>query len=142
VASDLRFMIDKRFADDGIVIAFPQRDVRVDPSRPIRVEMVARAAATRPCRHRREQTVTTTEGQTVVARSRSAGAVRRRGRARPLVCDRLVFLVVGSAGSRSCPSVVSSFTFAWLLGMISWARCRSFATPTDLAELWVSLTAR
>ena len=44
VASDLRFMIDKRFADDGIVIAFPQRDVRVDPSRPIRVEMVARAA--------------------------------------------------------------------------------------------------
>ena len=44
VASDLRFMIDKGFADDGIAIAFPQRDVRVDPSRPIRVEMVARAA--------------------------------------------------------------------------------------------------
>jgi ABC-type proline/glycine betaine transport system permease subunit len=67
VASDLRFMIDKRFADDGIVIAFPQRDVRVDPSRPIRVEMVARAAATRRAGHRREQTVTTTEGQTVVS---------------------------------------------------------------------------
>jgi small-conductance mechanosensitive channel len=81
VASDLRFMIDKRFADDGIVIAFPQRDVRVDPSRPIRVEMVARAAATRRAGHRREQTVTTTEGQTVVARSRSAG-VRSAARAR------------------------------------------------------------
>jgi small-conductance mechanosensitive channel len=45
VASDLRFMIDKRFSDDGIVIAFPQRDVRVDPSRPIRVEMVAPAGS-------------------------------------------------------------------------------------------------
>ena len=44
VASDLRFMIDKRFTDDGIVIAFPQRDVRVDPSRPIRVEMVTQTA--------------------------------------------------------------------------------------------------
>jgi len=43
VASDLRFMIDKRLADDGIVIAFPQRDVRVDPSRPIRIEMIAGA---------------------------------------------------------------------------------------------------
>ena len=41
VASDLRFMLDKRFADEGIAIAFPQRDVRVDPTRPIRVEMIA-----------------------------------------------------------------------------------------------------
>jgi small-conductance mechanosensitive channel len=45
VASDLRFMIDKRFADEGIAIAFPQRDVRVDPTRPIRVEMIAPVAA-------------------------------------------------------------------------------------------------
>ena len=44
VASDLRFIIDKRLAEDGIVIAFPQRDVRVDPSRPIRIEMIAGAA--------------------------------------------------------------------------------------------------
>jgi small-conductance mechanosensitive channel len=48
VASDLRFMIDKRFADEGIAIAFPQRDVRVDPSRPIRVEMIAPAASDAP----------------------------------------------------------------------------------------------
>ena len=44
VASDLRFMIDKRLAEDGIVIAFPRRDVRVDPSHPIRIEMIAGAA--------------------------------------------------------------------------------------------------
>jgi small-conductance mechanosensitive channel len=42
VASDLRFMIDKRLADEGITVAFPQRDVRIDATRPIRVEMVAR----------------------------------------------------------------------------------------------------
>jgi small-conductance mechanosensitive channel len=45
VASDLRFMIDKRFTEEGISIAFPQRDVRVDPARPIRVEMIAPSAA-------------------------------------------------------------------------------------------------
>ena len=45
VASDLRFIIDKRLADEGIVIAAPQRELRVDPSRPIRVEMVTPVAA-------------------------------------------------------------------------------------------------
>ena len=30
VASDLRFMIAKRFAETGIEIAFPQRDVHLD----------------------------------------------------------------------------------------------------------------
>jgi small-conductance mechanosensitive channel len=48
VASDLRFMIDRRFTDDGIAIAFPQRDVRIDASRPIRVEMVAPLASDAP----------------------------------------------------------------------------------------------
>ena len=48
VASDLRFMIDKRFADEGITIAFPQRELRIDATRPIRVEMVAPLAADVP----------------------------------------------------------------------------------------------
>jgi potassium efflux system protein len=42
LASDLRFMIDKAFADAGIVIAFPQRDIHFDDSKPLRIE-VARA---------------------------------------------------------------------------------------------------
>ena len=47
VASDLRFIIDKRLAEAGIVVAFPQREVRFDASRPIKVEVVA-GAATEP----------------------------------------------------------------------------------------------
>ncbi len=38
VASDLRFMIEKQFAESGIVIAFPQRDIRIDAARPLRIE--------------------------------------------------------------------------------------------------------
>lgn len=45
VLSDLRFMIEKRFAESGIVIAFPQRDVRLDATKPLRVEVVPAAAA-------------------------------------------------------------------------------------------------
>jgi small-conductance mechanosensitive channel len=44
VLSDLRFMIEKRFAEAGIVIAFPQRDVRLDAAKPLRVEVVPAAA--------------------------------------------------------------------------------------------------
>lgn len=40
VASDLRFMIDKRFAEENIVLAFPQRDVHIDSAQPLRVEVV------------------------------------------------------------------------------------------------------
>ena len=43
VASDLRFMIEKQFAENGIVIAFPQRDVHLDSAQPLRVEVVGRA---------------------------------------------------------------------------------------------------
>ena len=39
LASDLRFMIDKAFAEAGIVIAFPQQDIHFDDSRPLRVEL-------------------------------------------------------------------------------------------------------
>ncbi len=39
LASNLRFMIDNAFADAGIVIAFPQRDVHFDPANPLRVEL-------------------------------------------------------------------------------------------------------
>lgn len=43
VASDLRFMIDKRFAEENIVLAFPQRDVHLDSVHPLRVEVVTPA---------------------------------------------------------------------------------------------------
>lgn len=41
VASDLRFMIDKRFAEENIVLAFPQRDVHLDSAQPFRIEVVS-----------------------------------------------------------------------------------------------------
>jgi small-conductance mechanosensitive channel len=40
VPSGLCFMIDKRFAEENIVISFPQRDVHIDSADPLRVEMV------------------------------------------------------------------------------------------------------
>jgi small-conductance mechanosensitive channel len=40
VLSDLRFMIEKRLREAGIVLAFPQRDVHLDSSRPLRIEVV------------------------------------------------------------------------------------------------------
>jgi potassium-dependent mechanosensitive channel len=40
VASDLRFMIEKSFADAGIAVAYPQRDVHLDSAKPLRVEVV------------------------------------------------------------------------------------------------------
>ena len=40
VASDLRFMIDQRFAEEKIVVAFPQRDIHLDASGPLRVQLV------------------------------------------------------------------------------------------------------
>ena len=47
IASDLRFMIDKRLADAGISIAFPQRDVHLSASAPLEVRM-APPAVERP----------------------------------------------------------------------------------------------
>jgi potassium-dependent mechanosensitive channel len=40
VESEIRFAIDTAFRENGIVIAFPQRDVHVDASTPIPVRMV------------------------------------------------------------------------------------------------------
>lgn len=37
IESDLRFQIDKLFSEAGIVIAFPQRDVHLDTSRPLEI---------------------------------------------------------------------------------------------------------
>ena len=45
IQSDLRFMLEKRLAEGGISIAFPQRDVHVDSSRPLQVEVVSGAAS-------------------------------------------------------------------------------------------------
>jgi small-conductance mechanosensitive channel len=39
VMSDLRFMIEKRFAEAGIGIAFPQRDIHLTASQPLQVEL-------------------------------------------------------------------------------------------------------
>jgi small-conductance mechanosensitive channel len=40
VGSDLRLMIAGAFAEGGIVIAFPQRDVYLHPERPLQVQVV------------------------------------------------------------------------------------------------------
>lgn len=40
VASDLRFMIDQRFAEENISISFPQRDIHLQTLQPLRVEVV------------------------------------------------------------------------------------------------------
>ncbi len=46
VASDLRFIIDKRFGEEQIVFAFPQYDIHLDSSQPLRVQVVTSQAAT------------------------------------------------------------------------------------------------
>jgi len=40
VLSDLRFRLDERFREAGIVIAFPQRDLHLDTLRPLQVQMI------------------------------------------------------------------------------------------------------
>ena len=45
IQSDLRFMLEKRLAEAGISISFPQRDVHVDNSRPLQVEVISGAAS-------------------------------------------------------------------------------------------------
>jgi len=40
IESDLRFIIDGLFRDAGIVIAFPQRDVHLDTTKPLKVEVL------------------------------------------------------------------------------------------------------
>jgi small-conductance mechanosensitive channel len=46
VQSDLRFMLERRFADAGISIAFPQRDIHLDAARPLQVEVVGSSPPT------------------------------------------------------------------------------------------------
>jgi small-conductance mechanosensitive channel len=45
VQSDVRFRIDKDFAEAGITIAYPQRDVHLDTLSPLRVQVTRDAAA-------------------------------------------------------------------------------------------------
>jgi len=45
VASDLRFSIYQRFAEEGIGLAFPQRDVHLDTLQPLRIEVLPRSTA-------------------------------------------------------------------------------------------------
>jgi len=40
IESDLRFIIDELFREAGIVIAFPQRDVHLDTSKPLDLRIV------------------------------------------------------------------------------------------------------
>ena len=40
VASNLRLDINRRLNDEGIVVAFPQRDVHLDTTRPLEVRMI------------------------------------------------------------------------------------------------------
>ena len=39
IRSDIRFAIDRSFRENGIVIAFPQRDVHLDTSRPLEIRV-------------------------------------------------------------------------------------------------------
>jgi small-conductance mechanosensitive channel len=39
IRSDIRFNIDRLFHENGIVIAFPQRDVHLDTSRPLEIRL-------------------------------------------------------------------------------------------------------
>lgn len=48
IASDLRIMIEKQLKAEGIVIAYPQRDVHLDSIRPLQVEVVSRQADASP----------------------------------------------------------------------------------------------
>ena len=45
VMSDLRFMLEKRLAEAGIEMAFPQRDLHFDAARPLRIELQRAATA-------------------------------------------------------------------------------------------------
>ncbi len=47
IASDLRQMITAAFADNGIIIAFPQHDIHLDTPRPLTVEIIQAATAGR-----------------------------------------------------------------------------------------------
>jgi potassium-dependent mechanosensitive channel len=41
-------MLEKRLADAGISIAFPQRDIHLDAARPLQIEVVTGAAPPAP----------------------------------------------------------------------------------------------
>jgi small-conductance mechanosensitive channel len=43
--SDIRLHIEELFAENGIVIAFPQRDVHLDMASPVKVELTTAASA-------------------------------------------------------------------------------------------------
>jgi small-conductance mechanosensitive channel len=47
IASDLRQMIAGTFAEHGIIIAFPQRDIHLDAARPVPVQIMAPADASK-----------------------------------------------------------------------------------------------
>jgi small-conductance mechanosensitive channel len=40
IESDLRFIIDELFREAGIVIAFPQRDIHIDATKPLDLRIV------------------------------------------------------------------------------------------------------
>jgi small-conductance mechanosensitive channel len=40
IGSDLRHMIASTFAENGVVMAFPQRDLHLDATRPLQIEIV------------------------------------------------------------------------------------------------------
>ena len=46
IASDLRYMISKTLTEHGIEIAFPQRDIHLDTSRPLEIRVLADAPGT------------------------------------------------------------------------------------------------
>jgi potassium efflux system protein len=47
IQSDLRYMLEKRFAEAGITVAFPQRNIHLDSEHPLQIEVVAGAPVSR-----------------------------------------------------------------------------------------------
>jgi small-conductance mechanosensitive channel len=47
IQSDLRYMLEKRFAEAGITVAFPQRNIHLDSEHPLQIEVVPGAPVSR-----------------------------------------------------------------------------------------------
>ena len=131
VASDLRFIIDKTLNEAGIAIAFPQRDVRFDGTRPIRVQVIAdtpAGAAAAAGRHPAESAM--------IDRAVAGRWVRTEGAMIPIVATSAVFLALGNRWLVILPDVaLSAFVFAWLFGMIIMGSMAVVRHAEALAEI-------
>ncbi len=106
VASDLRFIIEKRLAESGIVIAAPKREVRFDDARPIKVEVVTGDPCSGGRRPRGTAAVTEPQGLPAQRSATVPCVARCAPKARCYRSSRRPCCSPWSAadGSRSCPT--------------------------------------